>query len=546
MLSAPKLTEEDAKRLEQEALAELMNEGKRISQRSRHQLEPEIDASLAPPPRKAKPASAINPISRDPPVKSTEIKKETTRMMTKTEDMDDTHGKERSRGADETWHDVREKSSRPRSRSRDRGSRYVDDDKDRNYRKNRDDARDRDSRRHDSHDKEHETRTKHESRDRDDRRRKDSRDRDDRRRRDSRDRESRHRSRDRDRSRDRHRSARDRSRSPHRSHECESHRIRSPIPPRRDFLTGEERKQAAVKQREIEAKAYLAAQKEAREKGLPIPGWERPKREFTSDGFIKPAWGGHREEAVPFKKRDAELPGYSSPTSVRRPDQSRDRERDSDATRRDSKARSVSKSSITKRDRSTSPANIDRYVPGVSSRHRSSVTHSPTRKRERSRSRDRDYDRDSKRRRDDHDRDRDFRSSRHGLDGTDERDDRYRSSRRHSATRSRSRSHSRSHHRYRSTDRDRDRDRGSTRARSRSRTPTKRSTTSKRDRSRSKSRDRRDSVRKQHRSRSRERGRESEPERGRDRDKSRERDRDYVRERDRVRERDSRRSSRRD
>ncbi|KAI9051340.1 hypothetical protein LZ554_004387 [Drepanopeziza brunnea f. sp. 'monogermtubi'] len=56
----PELSKEEIERLEQEALNDLLKEGKKLSQRSRHQLEIEIDESLAPPPKKIAPASAIN------------------------------------------------------------------------------------------------------------------------------------------------------------------------------------------------------------------------------------------------------------------------------------------------------------------------------------------------------------------------------------------------------------------------------------------------------------------------------------------------------
>ncbi|OWP06209.1 hypothetical protein B2J93_4330 [Marssonina coronariae] len=56
----PELSREDIERLEQEALDDLLKEGKKLSQRSRHQMEVEIDESLAPPPKKAAPASAIS------------------------------------------------------------------------------------------------------------------------------------------------------------------------------------------------------------------------------------------------------------------------------------------------------------------------------------------------------------------------------------------------------------------------------------------------------------------------------------------------------
>ncbi|KAK4137577.1 hypothetical protein BT67DRAFT_341032, partial [Trichocladium antarcticum] len=55
------LTKEDHERLEQEALADLLRESKRVATK---QPELEVDAALVPPPKRTKPASAINPIHR--------------------------------------------------------------------------------------------------------------------------------------------------------------------------------------------------------------------------------------------------------------------------------------------------------------------------------------------------------------------------------------------------------------------------------------------------------------------------------------------------
>lgn len=74
-ISKPELSKEEIERLEQEALNDLLKEGKKVANRSRHLLEMEVDETLAPPPRKAMPASAIKPISRDTPVKTIEHKK---------------------------------------------------------------------------------------------------------------------------------------------------------------------------------------------------------------------------------------------------------------------------------------------------------------------------------------------------------------------------------------------------------------------------------------------------------------------------------------
>ncbi|TVY81800.1 putative translation initiation factor eIF-2B subunit delta [Lachnellula suecica] len=80
----PELSKEEIERLEQEALNDLLKESKRVGQRSRYQLEPDVDASLAPPPRKTMPASAIKPIA----AKATEpMKIPTGPMQTETDEV---------------------------------------------------------------------------------------------------------------------------------------------------------------------------------------------------------------------------------------------------------------------------------------------------------------------------------------------------------------------------------------------------------------------------------------------------------------------------
>ncbi|KFX99985.1 hypothetical protein V495_05928 [Pseudogymnoascus sp. VKM F-4514 (FW-929)] len=321
------LSREEVDRLEQEALAMLMKEGKRTSQRSRHQLEPEVDETLAPPPRKAMPASAIKPISRDAQTKKEASTKASTGGAPKSS----------SHAADEMDLDGKEKRVRARSRSRDPGhSRRDSRDRggySRRSSRDRDDRRDRSRDRADARDKERSTRR--DSRDRDDRRRRDSRDTEDRRRRDSRDRERSvrdHRDRDSRRDRDISRDPRDDRRSYRDRDMGRDSRYRSRTPPRRDFKTAEEKKQEAVKQRELEAKAYLAAQQEAREKGLPIPGLDKPK----SDGFARPNWRS-RDELPDSRKRDADSAGLGSSSLSRK---------------RESSARSPSRASSIRRDRS--------------------------------------------------------------------------------------------------------------------------------------------------------------------------------------------------
>ncbi|KAJ2992525.1 hypothetical protein NUW58_g2142 [Xylaria curta] len=65
------LTKEDLEKLEQEALADLLRESNKDNPKP---LEMEIDQALVPPPRRTKPASAIQPIRRDP-AKTSDFKK---------------------------------------------------------------------------------------------------------------------------------------------------------------------------------------------------------------------------------------------------------------------------------------------------------------------------------------------------------------------------------------------------------------------------------------------------------------------------------------
>lgn len=458
------LSREEVDRLEQEALAMLMKEGKRVSQRSRHQMEPEVDETLAPPPRKSMPSSAIKPISRDAPTKPMETKKD---LGTKLDHNASNAFHTSSHTIDETKRDDRDKRIRARSRSRDRDYSHRDS-RDREGHSRRS-SRDRDDRRNRSRDrvdaKDRSKPTRRDSRDRDDRRPRDSRDYDDRRRRDSRDRENRsgkdNRVRDSRHERDRSRNPRDDRRSyRERDSTRDSHRrsrSRTP-PPRREFKTAEEMKQEAVKKRELEAKAYLAAQKEAREKGLPIPGFDKPR---TDGGFTKPNWRGHRDENLGSRKRDAETAGLSSSTLPRKKEFSTDIGRDRDFAKRDSSVRSPSRASSAKHERSLSH----------DTRRESVSAHSPTIKREMAPSRDveRDNDKDSRRHRD--------------------------------PSRRRSRSRSRSRTRRRDRSKDAGRDRNSVRSRSRSHGKRK---DDRRGRSRSRERD----STKRYRSRSRNHERE--------------------------------------
>ncbi|KAI8240636.1 Reticulocyte-binding protein 2-like protein a [Colletotrichum sp. SAR 10_99] len=181
------LTQEDLKRLEEEALLDLLRES---THGAAKQPEMEIDEALAPPPRKLAPASAIMPIkkvsSRDSP-KVSESKKPSDPVVKK-------EARDASVAAAPKV-ETTETRTRSRSRSRDGG-------KDR-------------------------------ERDRDDERRR-TRDDNDRRRRDR--------------------------------------RSRSASKLDKEQEVRETTKMDEVRKREKEAKAYLAAQREAREKGMPVPG----------------------------------------------------------------------------------------------------------------------------------------------------------------------------------------------------------------------------------------------------------------------------------
>ncbi|OBT69523.1 hypothetical protein VE03_01217 [Pseudogymnoascus sp. 23342-1-I1] len=371
------LSREEVDRLEQEALAMLMKEGKRTSQRSRHQLEPEVDETLAPPPRKAMPASAIKPISRD-----VQTKKEASAKSSGTgaapkssshaaDEMD--YGQEAEAGNLSTLVAIVETEAAIldaaagivmiteigaetelmlgiRIGLQDGTAEIVTIDADATVETLRID----------------EGVT---------------------------------------------------AGTGNGALEIIGIEIRAvtEIYPATlvmideaigiETWTAEEKKQEAVKQRELEAKAYLAAQQEAREKGLPIPGLDKPK----SEGFARPNWRS-RDELPDSRKRDADSAGLASSSLPRK---------------RESSVRSPSRASSARRDRSPAV---------VSSR-------SPVIKRETSTLRDvdRDKDRDSRRHRD--------------------------SSRR----RSRSRSRSRTHRRERSRETGRDKDRARSRSRSRSR-----------------------------------------------------------------------------
>ncbi|KAK6197825.1 Trafficking protein particle complex subunit 31 [Pestalotiopsis sp. IQ-011] len=77
------LSKEELERLERDALADLLRESKRNAE---PQPEIEIDEALAPPPKKTKPASAIQPIRRDSPKPALDGKR--AAPLTKTESKD--------------------------------------------------------------------------------------------------------------------------------------------------------------------------------------------------------------------------------------------------------------------------------------------------------------------------------------------------------------------------------------------------------------------------------------------------------------------------
>ncbi|KAH8587239.1 hypothetical protein B0O99DRAFT_36173 [Bisporella sp. PMI_857] len=404
------LSKEESDRLEQEALNNLLDEGKRVAEMSsRQQLGFSIDRSLAPPPRKTVPASAIIP--KVSVVDSAESKSASFQMPY----------------SSSRHFDNRDRRSSYRSPSYDRPSALRSSRSPSHYHRAVDSDDRRDSR---------------------DRRRHDSRERDYRRRRSSKEREERRRTRSP--SRDRRKSYR--SRSPDR-------RSRNALPLPRDSRPIEQFTQSETEMRAEEARAYLAPMKEGQEKGIQPPGYFNRRSKVSSTPQ-------HRDDRV------------DSPISSRNRDHSYDRDRARDRSSRRDRSPPL-------RIRSTSPVNIDRYVPGAK------------RSTKRDRSRDRSRDRESRR---DRDKDRDSRRSRD--------DDK---------------------HRRRSRSRSRRRDGKDDRSRSRS--PYDKYKDSRRDR---------------HRSRDRSRGRDKDRDRGRQREKSKDCDHDHDHRERRSRNRESRRDSRRD
>ncbi|KAH8599699.1 complex proteins associated with Set1p component shg1-domain-containing protein [Bisporella sp. PMI_857] len=219
--SKPALSKEESDRLEQEALNNLLDEGKRVAEMSsRQQSGFPVDRSLAPPPRKAIPASAIIP--KDSVVNSAEPKS----TSFKTPYSSSRHFDDRDRRSSYRSPSDDRPSARKSSRSPSHRHRAVDSDDRRNSR---------------------------------DRRRHDSQERDYRRRRSSKEREERRRTRSP--SRDRRKSYR--SRSPDR-------RSRNALPLPRDSRPIEQFKQSEAEKRAEESQAYLAPMKEAK-KGIQPP-----------------------------------------------------------------------------------------------------------------------------------------------------------------------------------------------------------------------------------------------------------------------------------
>ncbi|KAK7215277.1 hypothetical protein V2G26_003280 [Clonostachys chloroleuca] len=105
-----KLSKEENERLEKEALADLLRESSRAA-RKQHELE--VDAALAPPPRRTGPASAINPIRRDSPMHSSSRKASDSGLKVEGKD-------QKSSGEARTAESRTRRSGRSASRTRDR------------------------------------------------------------------------------------------------------------------------------------------------------------------------------------------------------------------------------------------------------------------------------------------------------------------------------------------------------------------------------------------------------------------------------------------
>ena len=317
------LTPAEQKRIEEEAMAELLRDGKKAS-RNRYQAEPEIDEALAPPPRKAMPSSAIKPIDRDPPPKTLERKDPNPTREENKENKETKPERPQSRFDVKGRADL-DRREKPRERSRDRGySRRDSRDRGRGGSRGR---LDRSSRRSRSRDARRRDDRPYDDRDRDRRSTRDVRD--------PRDRDTKPSSRFDDRSTRGGRRSRSPPRSPRRDPPNESAPVSKPIipiDPSRDPVLGEnaasqrrfidreaeEKKLIEIRTREAEARAFLQQREEAKAKGLPMPGYDDARSSRDRQGSGTPGLGrdlrDHRREswrggAPP--KRDGD--GFATP-----------------------------------------------------------------------------------------------------------------------------------------------------------------------------------------------------------------------------------------
>ncbi|TGJ86896.1 hypothetical protein E0Z10_g1875 [Xylaria hypoxylon] len=297
------LTKEDLERLEQEALADLLRESNKDNAKP---LEMEIDQALAPPPRRTKPASAIQPIRRDstkpsdpkkgPELVKTESRDSVMKDPKTTKETKDEKSRESKdslepreikdiKDSKDSKIKIERKSSPTPSRQRRDQSRSVVDDQ-----RSRSPVRDdRDKRARSPSKTRHDRRDSHRDRSRSPKDRTERRDR-------SRSklasshpepsrstRRARSQGRDKDKDHDSEK-PRDRVGEPEKEHKGERGQTIEHEKERGDRPTlndAETWKQSEIKRREQEAKAYLKAQKEAREKGLPVPGLD--DRRSTGD-----------------------------------------------------------------------------------------------------------------------------------------------------------------------------------------------------------------------------------------------------------------------
>ncbi|RKF54977.1 putative arginine rich protein [Golovinomyces cichoracearum] len=350
------LSIEEIEHLEQEALNDLLRPTLR---RTRHKVELDLDNTLAPPPRKTVPSSAIQPISRDSLMRN-DLKKPLRPLRTESvskaplpSDKKQTNERRNSRDRTST-----RKQSRSRSRHRER------DGKDKEPRRSRRDSRERlrdDRYRFDSEDREESHKEYH-------------------RRRHSKDRKNRYRERERK-----------------RSHRSES--IDSVIEERKKVKSS-----VNISLDSPAEKLYLSEAMKCEEEYI-----SSKKKTQTKETDLEPSiitQSINRKSSASHVKDEL---NSVSPVSTRKSHYSREKTRDRKLRSRSRSPKSRRESRI---ERSLSPPNIDRYVPRAHSRSRwdSESLRSPTRKKGRSRSRSRSRSRDRER-----DRDR-IRASRHSRD----------------------------------------------------------------------------------------------------------------------------------